>query len=373
MDDGTRLALPVVPRGTADPRSEEVSITPESGSASAGLGGTVQTYRYSHILVPLDGTPFSEVALRPAAALAKRTNASVLVATVLGSRPPATVTVEPVALPKPDPVKGVTETETYLREVTERIRSEWDVPVSSELLTDSPPAATLARHADLVGADLIVAATHSRNLIVRALLGSTAADLLRAARCPTLLVPSRDPAPSDGTAPMQGPVEVVVATLDPHTGHEITALGHALSWARLWDARLLVVQVSTTPAPSTAGPGSAGPIPVAPSPAFGEAKRKLIGKRLDGLVADLRERGIDAHGVVLRGPRAADAVVDFVESHGADLVVSGRHERSLLERVWLGSVSDRLGRRIRSAGILVCPLHERDRAKGEGSTAKRGV
>jgi nucleotide-binding universal stress UspA family protein len=68
---------------------------------------------------------------------------------------------------------------------------------------------------------------------------------------------------------------------------------------------------------------------------------------------------VDAHDEVLDGDGPADALLDYVERSGADLLVVGRHRKSFWERLFEGSESSRLARRIRTAGLLVC--HEAPR------------
>jgi nucleotide-binding universal stress UspA family protein len=310
---------------------------------------------YRRILVPLDGTPFAEAALRPAAELASRAGGSLHLVTALQQDPGQLVTVEPVPPDELEFVQRTGDLEEYLGEACDRVREEWKCEVSSHILPQEPRADALVRYAEELGADVVVAATHSRGVIARAFLGSTAADLVRGVPCPILLVPSADPAPDPDLTPLQGAVKSVVAALDPEGDPDDGVLAHALIHVDLWNATLQLVQVVMTQAPSALGmPG--GPVSGGPGVALVEEHREAAEKRLEGLVSDLRDRGVDAQASVLLGWRAADAVVDFVESGDADLLVVGRHDKEFMERTLMGSESDRLARRIRSAGILICPL-----------------
>lgn len=72
----------------------------------------------------------------------------------------------------------------------------------------------------------------------------------------------------------------------------------------------------------------------------------------------LRESvGIDAEVSLLEG-RADRAIIERVESSGADLVVMATHGRGAVQRAWLGSVADRLVRELRQPVLLIRPLDE---------------
>ena len=64
-------------------------------------------------------------------------------------------------------------------------------------------------------------------------------------------------------------------------------------------------------------------------------------------------QGIDE---ILQAANVADTVLERAEENAADLLVVGRHERGVWERLWKGSESDRLARHVRTVGLLVCPL-----------------
>ncbi len=312
---------------------------------------------YSRIVVPLDATPFAEAALRPAAELAVRAGGSLHLVTALTQDAGQVATVEPVMRSdRLEPVQRAEELETYLAESSDRVREQWGCSVSFRVLPQGSTAHAVVRYAEEIRADILVAATHSRGVIARTFMGSIARDLVHAAPCPVLLIPSADSAPDPDSTPLQASVRSVVAALGPRGGPDDVALTHALAHAHLWDATLQLVQVAVAPTLSTVGPSGAGPMSAAPKLALGSTMREAAEKRIAGLVADLRDRGVDAHANVLTGARAADAVVDFVESSEADLVVVGRRDKGLLERMVMGSESDRVVRRIRSAGILICPL-----------------
>jgi nucleotide-binding universal stress UspA family protein len=64
-----------------------------------------------------------------------------------------------------------------------------DVELRQQVLWGDDPAEAITRYAQDERADLIVLGTHGRSMLGRAVLGSTAAQVLRRADCPVLLVP----------------------------------------------------------------------------------------------------------------------------------------------------------------------------------------
>ena len=312
--------------------------------------------RYQRIVVPLDGTPFAEAALRPAAEIASRSGGSLHIATAVAQGSSDAVTVEPVPVEEAEPVRRSEQLRDYLSEVVGRVREEWECDVSSRLVSDGAPVAALLSHIREVDADLVIAATHSRSLVVRALLGSAAVDLVRAAPCPVLLVPSADPEPDPWDTPLQDEVTSVVAAVDPRGDPQDVALSHAIACARLWDATLHVVQVALERPLPAVEPESGAAVAATTEVPVDAVARAAAEARVERIARALRDRGIDARGEVLHGGRASDAIAAFVERSQADLLVAGHHDRSLFERLWFGSESERLAHRVRSAGLLICPL-----------------
>jgi nucleotide-binding universal stress UspA family protein len=288
--------------------------------------------------------------------LASRTGGSLHLATALQQDPGQLLNVEPVPPDELEFVQRTEDLEDYLGEVCDRVREEWGCEVSSHILPQEPQADALIGYAEELGADLVVAATHSHGVIARAFLGSTAADLVRDVSCPVLLVPSADPVPDPDLTPLQGAVKSVVAALDPEGDPDDEVLAQALIHVDLWGATLQLVQVVLTQPPPAGVPAGSESVSVGTGAALVEANRRAAEERLEGLVIDVLGRGVNAQANVLLGARAADVVLDFVESGDADLVVVGKHDKDFLERTLMGSESDRLARRIRSAGILICPL-----------------
>jgi nucleotide-binding universal stress UspA family protein len=315
---------------------------------------------YRRILVPLDGTPVAEAALRPAAELARRAGAVVNLVGVATETVGSAMPADPIHVSRgEDVVDRNRDREALLREACLRVRDEWGTRTTYELLTDASVRDAIVDAARRLDADLVVAATHLRGWLSRTILGSTAEDLMKAGSFPVLIIPAEGPEPAADT-PMQGPVRSIVVAVDPEASVDDRAIAHGAHWAQLWGgARVTLAQaVDVVPFPAP-GPEAGGPIAPVPPLIPGYDPRQIATERLTGIREALRQEGVDAHDEVLDGDGPADALLDYVERSGADLLVVGRHRKSFWERLFEGSESSRLARRIRTAGLLVC--HEAPR------------
>ncbi|MGE0352976.1 MAG: universal stress protein [Gemmatimonadales bacterium] len=91
------------------------------------------------------------------------------------------------------------------------------------------------------------------------------------------------------------------------------------------------------------------------SPTLEQEARQREELYLDGVASRLkRERGVPVSCSLLEGNVAA-ALSEYAVTIGADLVVMTTHGRSGLDRVWLGSIADKLIRRLTIPLLLVRP------------------
>lgn len=312
---------------------------------------------YSRILVPLDGTPFAEAALRPATNIASRSGGSVEIVTVPEPGAGRVATFDPVPPAQAYALEETAVLESYLRRWRDRLREECDCPVHYEVLPDMHPADALTAYARRTGADLTVAATHSRSLLAQLLMGSTAAELVRSAPCPVLLVPSKEPKPDPAATPLHEPPRSLAVALEAPGDVDDVLLGHALLLARMWDATAHVVQLVS----ASAGPTRISPIEPPVMPPLDEPDRNRIERRakdrVAAVVAELRQRGAAASGrIVPAGIHPSNSLAEFAQSVEADILLVGRHDRSLLDRILFGSRADRLARNVHSLALMICPV-----------------
>jgi len=142
-------------------------------------------WHLQHVLVPHDGTPTTSAALRPAAELAERASAELLVAHVTGIR---AAPAEPGSLTTPRYVdQPQHEWPAWTREFVKRL--ECICPLGHlhvrMVLAHGNPAAEIVRLAKKQAADLMVLAWRGKWEVPRAM---TLKDILREAQCPIMVV-----------------------------------------------------------------------------------------------------------------------------------------------------------------------------------------
>lgn len=142
------------------------------------------------IVVPLDGSPFSEGALPCAGGLARLLGAELCLTHVV-SVPRAPVDTEGMMIPEIDPdLENRLEHEAreYLATVQQRLQAEGLRGITSTSF--GSPGSGIVETAREYEAGLIVMATHGRTGLARTLLGSTALEVLHRGNLPVLFVQS---------------------------------------------------------------------------------------------------------------------------------------------------------------------------------------
>ena len=288
-------------------------MTEHAGSASHPLGGSFRS-----VLVATDLSDGSDLLIQAAAGIAGRSGAALHVvhsADVLSAAPPGMGgSFE----------ERVTRAEAAVdqqigRVIPPGLRVERHVDASA-------PDRTIMEQAEGVAADLIVLGPHVRGATGR-LLGSTAEQVLSGAGVPCLVV----------RTPLLVPTHHVTAAVDPR--HRVsTVLDAAIRWTLLFgDAarrpRLSALYIT----------GDRG----GPPPALTDALRDALGRSGAG-------EGVDA-AVEVRGTDVVESILLFAEAEASDLLVLSTHNRGLLGRALLGSVSAEVTRRAPCNVLLVPP------------------
>lgn len=273
---------------------------------------------YTHILV---GTDFSERAARAVAAanrLAERVHTRL---TVLHVHDPTHQVSAQL------PGRSLAEFEQHVTSGVLAELQRWTAGVISNrraevvVVCGSNPALTLCAQAEERGADLCVIATHPRSGLQGRLIGSTAEKVLRHVPCDLLTI--------HPTAPAHAPlVERMVAATDLSDA-SVPAL-EAVGWmARLAQAEVLLLHVRD---------GSSHPAD------DGEALRLRLRMTLGALHSECLDGYERVATEVIDDKNAAEAVCARAEELGAGLIVIGRHGRSGVQRLLIGSVAERIVR-----------------------------
>jgi len=85
-----------------------------------------------------------------------------------------------------------------------------------------------------------------------------------------------------------------------------------------------------------------------------EAQKEGAETYLKKVVAQAKKDGLAAKAVVVEGS-PADAIVDYAQKNGVDLIVMSTHGRSGVSRFALGSVTDKVIRTVAAPVLVVTP------------------
>ncbi|HSJ25151.1 MAG TPA: universal stress protein [Longimicrobiales bacterium] len=298
------------------------------------------------ILVPLDGSTFSEHAVPVALDLARRTGGRLHLVQV---HEPVTTQVHADGLPMYDERwDGAlrAQEEEYLRSLAGTCMEHAGVSPVVELL-DGPVVPALTSYALETGAGHIVMTTHGRGGISRVWMGSVADALVRRAAVPVLLVrPKTDDvtwtrglAPRHILIPLDGS-ELAEGILDP--AQELGALS---------DARYTLLRV-VLPLPFIMPPAAMGAVY---SEAGAEASKDTAAKYLTSVANRMRARGARVDVATVFHTSPALGILDFAATHAVDMVAMATHGRGGWSRVALGSVADKVMRGTMMPVLLLRP------------------
>ncbi len=285
------------------------------------------------IMVPIDGSAFAEAALPPARAVAAAHAGAVVRLVLVHSAPSG------VALGAEGPrltAELRDREEAYLTAAAERLGG-----LVETAHLDGDPGPELALEAERCGADLVVMATHGRGAMGRFWLGSVADHLVRHLHRPILLV---RPDPEEAT-PGPPRFERALVPLDPSPDSE--AVLQALSRVLGADRAPTVILLSVVePVLGVGEPGL--PFAVPADPAILTEQRRVAEERLVATAARLRGAGLRVETTVLTAARPAAAILETAIDQEVGLVAMTTHGEGGLQRLLLGSVTDKV--------IRACPV-----------------
>ena len=297
---------------------------------------------YTHLAVPLDGSSFAEHALGYAVLIARHAGASLDLVLVHTSYSVATMDVAIHETVQGWQDEQRAQEATYLHEVSARLAREEGVQARPVLLAGSVVGA-LEGHVRESGADLVVMTTHGRTGLLRAWLGSVAEGLVGRLRVPVLLVRPRDgePRPEDAGVVFRH----VAVALDGSAKSE-RAVATALALAEP-ETRLSLLRVVVPPRAPTS----------AYLPHAARLNHELLEERLAAAAAQLEERAAALRALgrpvatcVLVDYHPAQALVDWAETNGADVIALSPPSRNPALRLLLGGVPRRV---VRSGSVPV--------------------
>jgi nucleotide-binding universal stress UspA family protein len=286
---------------------------------------------FKKILIPLDGSPQAEQALRPGIWLAKQSGAEVILlrAPVYKEAPSAAAAVFDFLRPELTREETHLQAERYLKSVRQ-MQMGSDTPLRL-LVRGADAAATIVDVAAEEEVDLIVMSTHGRTGLKRWLLGSVTEKVVRAADRALLVVRSADI-----------PTKIVI-TLDGSPLAE-RALAPGLALARYWQTAVTLLRV-IEPADETELP-----MPGLPPDEATAARAKALDlarqeaqEYLRGMaVAQQPEQVVEAVETAVAPGLISETILDYAQENGIDLIALSSHGQHPEARWAYGSVAEKL-------------------------------
>lgn len=271
------------------------------------------------LLLSTDGSEFSEGAVREAINLA-RICSSRLIALAVVETNPEYETMAPKLVEK-----EIEKTRTNLEALKERAAKE-NVKCEVVIRQGEEPYRYVVDEASRGHVEMIVMGRHGRTGLKRLMMGSVTAKVIGHAPCNVLVVPR---------AAQLTLRKILVAT--DGSRYSEAAAREAIGTSKRCGSDLTVISV----VPSE----SASPFDIVHS----EMQRGLIAEKEQKAaecnirnVKDLAEKeGIRVEGLILEG-RPYEAIVNTANEKNIDLIIVGSHGRTGLEKLLMGSVTERV-------------------------------
>ncbi len=299
---------------------------------------------FKHLLIPLDGSPLSELALPAAVYLAKTLNAEVTLLHLIEHNAPAEVH-HARHLRTPD------EAYAYLNETGRRVFPP-ELHVKSHVHTAevSDVARSIADHINELGPDLIVMCTHGRSGPRRWLFGSNAQQVIAVGKKPVLLIPAMQ----SGTAATFDCKRILVP-LDGNPDHE-RGLRVAAELAQASAASVHLVLDIPKLETLRGEKAATGKLLPRTTAALLEISQQNGEEYLSRLRSDLQALGVSATSEVSRGDPVT-AIVDAARRISADLLVLGTHAKTGMDAFWSGSLTSTIAGRS-PMPLLLVPIEQ---------------
>jgi nucleotide-binding universal stress UspA family protein len=287
------------------------------------------------ILVPLDGSAFSEHALPLALSVARRSGAQLYLAHVLSGRGGLSNGT--------DRATAASRT-VYLERLAQQIENQAVRAPITSILT-GPVADTLLDYARSIRCDLIVLTTHGRGALSRLWLGSVADVIVRRSPAPVMLVRPHQPTPN---AKVERPLRRVLVPLDGSPLAE-AIIEHVVRIGRIMDFEYTLLRV--------VDPAALGLSPRDEETTDSTMLQPLKDRAqmyLDRQAEELRAQGLQVEAVVTVG-EPASSILAYARAHGSDMIAMATHGRGGVSLVLLGSVADKVLRGASLPMLLYSP------------------
>jgi nucleotide-binding universal stress UspA family protein len=282
---------------------------------------------YSRVLVPLDGSVAAEFAIRFAVDLASKHNAELILLYLN--------TLSLAASSDDDQQQSSDEIQQYLDGLRKDIR-ESGIPVRTHIIDSRDPGQALTTYSDEELVSVVVMSTQGRQSMLRWLFGSNLEESLTRMMVPVMLV---------------RPVyDQIVVPLDGSKWSE-SAIPRATELARLHDAEIVLLHVY-----QQKGGDYADQWALAGQQQIADQQIDQIRDQLISLRNRLRQEGLKAREVLIRGGNPAQMIREYVENEeDICMIVMSTHGRTGLSKWLVGSVAQDVIKQTRVPVTLVQP------------------
>lgn len=259
--------------------------------------------RFERFLVASDGSEFSAAAVREAIGMARKCGAQLHVMSLVATG------VEHEGLGEAVLKQEMDAAQAHLDDIKAQAAAA-GTACETHVIHGQVVDREIVEFAERLNVDLIVMGRRGRRGLARMMLGHATAQVIGMAHSNVMVVPR--------AAVVEGR-HIVLAT-DGSRFADAAAVT-AAAMGSFCKSKMTVVAVATT------GHGPDSPAEAEP----------LVAR----LVEHMQGQGVDAEGLVLEG-RPDQVIVALAKERNADLIVTGSHGRTGLERILLGSTTERI-------------------------------
>jgi len=299
---------------------------------------------FSKILIPLDGSSFSEAAVPFSINLAMQMHSRITLLHVIEKNPPKSVHGE-------HHLAGYNEASEYLENLKNSSYPK-GIEVDCHIHPDDGISVekAIAKHKEEISADLILMTTHGWGGLKEIFFGNIAQQIFNTGTIPVLFIPPSLKNPSTDKWP-----EKIILPLDGTGEHEkggeaaaeITkSCGSELTLA------FIIPTLNTLPADKNA----LGVLLPGATREVLEMQEDVAEEYLNKKMGEFRNMGINVKTEICRGDPAL-GINRIVEKENIDLIVLGTHGRVGISAFWSGSVGAKITNRAKAA-ILFVPIGE---------------
>lgn len=260
--------------------------------------------RFDKILVATDGSEFSAGAVRLALLIAQRCQVTPTVMTIVLSNPEYDAIAPQLA------GQAETRANEILNEVSDQAAA-LGISLDRVVCRGQDPYREIIQQEEDMQADLIVMGRRGRRGLARMMVGDATAKVCGHAKCSVLVVPK---------AADMWTQRILVAT----DGSRCSDAA-AVAAGRLAELCELPISVVSTV-----------------RPVHNQARQDQASSALARVMEAYRDQHLDTTGLLEQADRPEEAIVTAAVNEGADLIVVGSHGHTGLQKILLGSVSERV-------------------------------